>query len=121
VTIDDPRVPRVALLEPDDGTALATGSNIVLLAEAGDPDGEIRTVTLQVDGQAVAEATGSTVQLLWTPPSTGLYEVVAVARDDLRRPARHVHAGPHPRHGPVSPPASGRVPPLALQHVKNYC
>jgi hypothetical protein len=82
VTIDDPRVPRVALLEPDDGTALATGSNIVLLAEAGDPDGEIRTVTLQVDGQAVAEATGSTVQLLWTPPSTGLYEVVAVARDD---------------------------------------
>mgnify|MGYP003478272687 CR=1 FL=1 len=64
------------------GTALATGSNIVLLAEAGDPDGEIRTVTLQVDGQAVAEATGSTVQLVWTPPSTGLYEVVAVARDD---------------------------------------
>ena len=82
VTLDDPHRPRVAMLEPDDGTALATGSNIVLLAEAGDPDGAIRSVALRVDGQSVAESTGSTVQLLWTPPSTGLYVVVAVAVDE---------------------------------------
>lgn len=74
--------PAVVLVEPDDGTALAAGSNLLLHAEARLEDGEPTSVTLRVDGSNVFTEAGATATFLWTAPTTGLFTVTAVAANE---------------------------------------
>lgn len=74
--------PAVVMVEPDDGTALAVGSNILFHAEARMRDGEPVMVSLLVDGAHVHTETGSTATFLWTAPTSGLFTVLAVSAND---------------------------------------
>lgn len=74
--------PAVVMVEPDDGTALAAGSNLLLHAEARLEEGEPASVTLRVNGSNVFTEAGATATFLWTAPTTGLFTVTAVAADE---------------------------------------
>lgn len=74
--------PAVVVVEPDDGTALEVGSNILLHAEARMRDGEPVAVSLLVDGTRLHTETGSTATFQWTAPTSGLFTVTAVAAND---------------------------------------
>lgn len=74
--------PVILIIEPDDGTALAAGSNLLLHAEAQVEDGEPTSVTLHVDGSTVFTEAGSTATFLWTPPTSGMFTVTAVAANE---------------------------------------
>ncbi len=74
--------PTVVMVEPDDGTALAVGSNLLLYAEACMEEAEASTVSLLVDEISVLTTTGATATLLWTPPTNGLYTVTAVIENE---------------------------------------
>ncbi len=71
--------PAVVLLEPDDGTALATGSNLLLQAEARVEEGEPASVALLVDGREVYREAGSSAAFVWTAPTSGTFTVTALA------------------------------------------
>jgi|GEM_PF-1758881 probable HAF family extracellular repeat protein len=74
--------PAVIVVEPDDGTALALGSNVLLHAEARAGEGEPASVTLLVDGQPLVTSNGPVASLYWTAPTAGLYKVTAVASNE---------------------------------------
>ena len=70
------------MVQPDDGTALAVGSNVLLQAEAHMNEGEPASVSLYVDGLAVAREEGASATLWWTAPTSGVFTVTAVAAND---------------------------------------
>ena len=91
--------PAVVILEPEDGTALEIGSNVLLYAEARVDNGDPAVVILQVNDLPVASETNGSATLLWTAPTSGLFTVTAVSEteDGLRatsRPARINVSGP---------------------------
>lgn len=70
--------PDVVLVEPDDGTALCTGSNLWISAESpGAEDGEY-TLRLLLDGVDMAVTKGVSIGTDWRPAETGLFTWVAV-------------------------------------------
>lgn len=75
------------VLAPDDGTALAVGSNTVVIAEGESSESIVRGMEVLANGTPIASATGALVRIEWTPPGEGEYALVAVAIDDagLRR------------------------------------
>ena len=74
--------PAVVMVEPDDGTALATGSNIFLHAEARVSDGEPASVALRVNGSNLVQEAGAIATALWTAPTSGVFLVTAVAENE---------------------------------------
>jgi probable HAF family extracellular repeat protein len=87
VTLGPGDQPAVLMVQPDDGTALAVGSNVLLQAEAHMEEGSPASVSLRVEGVAVAREDGATVSFLWTAPSSGVFTVTAVAANEGGRMA----------------------------------
>ncbi len=85
VALPPGRGPAVILLEPDDGTALALGDPVRVLAEARGSDLEPVSVTLWLDGTSVTNVTGSTAETAWNPATTGLFVWTATALDPTGR------------------------------------
>ena len=82
VTLGPGEKPAVIMVQPDDGTALAVGSNVLLQAEAHMNEGAPASVSLCVDGLAVAREEGASATLWWTAPTSGVFTVTAVAVND---------------------------------------
>ena len=77
------RPPMVRITFPDDGDVL-TLNPIHITATASDPDGTVSVVEFFVDDQLVGtnDATSNTFSFEWTPPTNGVFELVARAVDD---------------------------------------
>lgn len=74
-------LPVVNLLSPGEQARFATETPISIQASAHDDNGEIRAITLMVNGQSVAVHSGSGISYIWTPKSSGKYKILATALD----------------------------------------
>ncbi|MCO5045083.1 MAG: hypothetical protein J5I99_05185 [Verrucomicrobia bacterium] len=81
VQIRDVADPAVALLEPNDGTALALGDELRIAAEIVSENARPLAIRLLLDGQEVGATNGFFIGYDWKPTQTGLYTWVSVATD----------------------------------------
>ncbi len=87
VIVDDDAPPAVALTSPHDGAVFWQGENLVLAAEARDPDGIIDSVSLLDNGSLLSLQTAAPYLIVWTNASPGVHSLVAVATDNSGRMA----------------------------------
>jgi len=76
------RRPLVTMTRPADSTSIEAGTNILLTAEASDPDGTITRVNFYYDNNLIAETGGETYSFNWENIPQGIYRVYAVAFDN---------------------------------------
>ncbi|MSU62580.1 MAG: hypothetical protein EXS31_09310 [Pedosphaera sp.] len=74
--------PQVRLTNPETDDSFPEGSNIVLAAEASDPDGTVKRVVFFANGQIVGSATQAPFTVLWLDVMPGNYTLNAAAIDD---------------------------------------
>ena len=74
--------PVVALTAPLEGAVVAPGADLMLTAEASDPDGSVQQVAFYVDGVMIGEASDAPFSITWPAVSEGEHTVTAVATDD---------------------------------------
>jgi hypothetical protein len=76
------RFPLVTLLQPTNGAALSS-SNVMIEAEASDPDGSVSRVEFYRDGILIGSVTNAPYSILWTDAPAGIYALTARAVDNL--------------------------------------
>jgi hypothetical protein len=79
--------PAVALTTPFDLQAFYLPTNIVLAADAADPDGTVSQVSFYANGNCLATVTNPPFTFLWTNALAGQYSLTAVALDNRMAPA----------------------------------
>jgi hypothetical protein len=75
--------PTVNLLNPVDGNVFTPGSNIAILATAGDSDGFITKVDFYATSTKIGSAASTPYLLTWSNVVAGTYTLTAVAYDDV--------------------------------------
>lgn len=73
--------PEVAMIEPDDGTALAISNAILLRAEAGAREQDVVETGFWIEGSNIFSTAGSVAEFTWTPTTGGLFTLRAEALD----------------------------------------
>jgi hypothetical protein len=81
------RPPMVYMVFPEPNQAVRTRGPVALEAFADSLGGEISSVEFFVDGISVGRAEAPPFSLLWQPPASANYQVVALATDRLGRTA----------------------------------
>ncbi|MCP5516837.1 MAG: hypothetical protein H7A45_06205 [Verrucomicrobiales bacterium] len=74
--------PRVAIVRPRQGAVVLQGEPVEIVAEAGDPDGEIVNLRVWANGELLAETGQSRISTEWTPAESGTATLRAEADDD---------------------------------------
>lgn len=74
--------PAVVMVEPDDGTALEVGAELLLQAESVVESGETAKVTLRVNKEEVGSGSNGVASVRWTAPTSGLFTVTAVLENE---------------------------------------
>ena len=72
--------PRIALLQPTNGTVFLAPTNLTLAATTFDPANCITNVAFYANGLLVGQAAGSAQTAVWTNAPAGTYSVVAQAK-----------------------------------------
>lgn len=75
------RLPTVSLTGPLDGTIIAPGSDLTLVADAADEDGTVENVAFYVDGEVAGEVASPPFELAWPAVAEGAHTVSAVVTD----------------------------------------
>jgi hypothetical protein len=77
--------PQVQILSPGPDQPVVAGSKVRISASASDADGTIQSVEFFVDDVSLGfgnSAGGSTWQIEWTVPDSGVHTLVAIAKDN---------------------------------------
>jgi len=74
--------PQITWLGPADGTVFTAPTNIVLSANASDPDGSISKVEFFQGATKLGETNATPYQFTWNNVPAGLYSLTAKATDD---------------------------------------
>lgn len=74
--------PVVSFIEPEDNERFPAGANILLRANASDPDGTIYKVRFEVNSQLLFEDFTAPYEYTWTNATAGTYHVIARATDN---------------------------------------
>jgi hypothetical protein len=77
--------PQVQIVSPGPDQPVAAGSKIRISASASDADGTIQSVEFFVDDLSLgfgSPTAGSTWQIEWTVPDSGVHTLVAIAKDN---------------------------------------
>lgn len=77
------QLPTVQISSPAAGTVYRTPTNVLLVANATDPDGWVQSVEFRADGQRLAEVAAEPFSFLWTNPPPGNHTLSAIAVDNL--------------------------------------
>lgn len=82
LTVQQGLSPVVAIVSPTNGTVVAAGKAIPVVANASDPDGSIASVAFYVNNAAVGQPViQAPYETSYTPTSPGNYTITAVAID----------------------------------------
>lgn len=73
--------PIVSISSPANNTTIIEGTEIAIIAEASDMDGEILFVEFYADNQIIGNASAEPYSINWTAPE-GTYEITAIATDN---------------------------------------
>jgi Chitobiase/beta-hexosaminidase C-terminal domain/Bacterial Ig domain/Bacterial lectin len=74
--------PQITLVGPTNGTVFTAPTNILLSADASDPDGSISKVEFFQGATKLGETNNAPYQFTWTNAPAGLYSLTAKATDD---------------------------------------
>jgi RHS repeat-associated protein len=75
------QAPTVSLTSPAQGEIVREGGQVVLRAQASDPDDGVASVTFYANGQAIGTRTAAPYELTWTSIPPGLHQVHAEVSD----------------------------------------
>ncbi len=81
VQLRDVADPAVAMLEPNDGTALALGDELRVVAEVVSANARPLSIRLLLDDREVFSTRGFSARYDWKPAATGLYTWVSIVTD----------------------------------------
>jgi len=74
--------PTVRILNPINGSNVASGSAVTFIADAKAPDGFIKNVDFFINGVLLSSSQTFPFTAAWTPKVPGRYQFVAIASDD---------------------------------------
>jgi len=74
--------PLVSISSPSSGGIVTAGSGIAVTATASSPTGTIASVQFYANGISIGSAATPPYSVTWTPLSTGVYTLVAIAADN---------------------------------------
>jgi hypothetical protein len=74
--------PRVTIVHPRHGAVLALDEQVEVVVEAADPDGEVVSLALHIDGEEAASTEGARLVATWMPAGPGQYVLRAMATDN---------------------------------------
>lgn len=82
ITLATSQPPIVSLFSPRDGNTFLPSTDLLLYADARDPDGLIEQVEFFVNGVSVGASQNAPFAITWTIPSSGDFRLTAVAQDN---------------------------------------
>ncbi|MFM1943437.1 MAG: putative b-glycosidase, glycoside hydrolase family 8 protein [Verrucomicrobiota bacterium] len=77
------RAPSVVITSPGSGTSVAPGETVQIASDASDVDGSVAYVEYYIDGVWLNTAVVPPYSSSWLAAEAGVYEITAVAVDDL--------------------------------------
>ncbi len=75
-------LPTVELLSPADGSQFEVGDEVSVAIQASDPDGELVSATLLIDGAVVDQSSTQPFSFVWLPTEAGDFTVQVSVMDD---------------------------------------
>jgi hypothetical protein len=82
VTVVAPTGPSVNFTSPAAGSTVSSGSSVTLTANAASPSGTIAQVQFFENGISIGTVTSAPYTISFTPPSSGVYTLTAIATDN---------------------------------------
>ncbi|MDR7131761.1 hypothetical protein J2X69_004126 [Algoriphagus sp. 4150] len=76
------QAPSVAIVSPTDNQSYTEGEEVVIKADASDPDGEISKVEFYYGGELIGEVSSAPYELIWNNAPVGSHELMAKVFDE---------------------------------------
>lgn len=102
--------PTVSLTSPANGLTVAAPANLSLAANASDRDGTVTNVAFLANGTKLADDAAAPYAFAWNNVPAGVYQLAAVATDDLGLSATSVVATITVSTDTAAPVIAGKVP-----------